>query len=229
MKKLIILGILAMFLTPSIHAQYDIGSQGAAYLNGGKLGIGTTSPSRDIHISRSAGAASFLVERASGKWIMGIAGMGGAGFYFKNDGRLTFSPSPNTSVTNADIANSMFLYGSQTNFPGQMCLGTATPGDNSKLTVAGRIRSEEVQVVNDVEAPDYVFASDYQLRSLDEVEAFIQKNKHLPEIPSAAEFCDNGVMLGEMSFDLLKKVEELTLYIIDLNKKIESLESQLKK
>lgn len=87
----------------------------------------------------------------------------------------------------------------------------------------------EAKVQATVAAPDYVFKNDYNLRSLDEVEAFINKNSHLPEIPSAAEFEKNGIELGKMSFDLLKKVEELTLYMIELKKENENLKSRLEK
>lgn len=213
----------------TLTAQYDIGSLGAAYLNAGNLGIGTSSPSADLTISRSSGTGEFVVNKEGGKWIMAIAGGGGAGFYFKKDARLSFVPVESTTNLARESEHCMFFYGQQTDHPGQLVLGLEAPVDNSKLTVNGRIRSEEVQVVNDVEAPDYVFANDYELRSLEDVESFIKENKHLPEIPSASEFCENGVMLGEMSFDLLKKVEELTLYVIQLNKKIEALETELEK
>jgi UDP-N-acetylglucosamine pyrophosphorylase len=69
--------------------------------------------------------------------------------------------------------------------------------------------------------PDYVFAEDYKLKSLQEVEDYIKENKHLPEIPSAKEIEKNGLMLAEMNMNLLKKMEEMTLYMIEQNKKID--------
>jgi hypothetical protein len=77
-----------------------------------------------------------------------------------------------------------------------------------------------------VPASDYVFESDYNLRSLEEVDAFIQQNKHLPDIPSAEEFATNGVGLGEMDDMLLRKVEELTLYVIELQRQINDLKTE---
>ncbi|MCL2329425.1 MAG: hypothetical protein FWC39_13050 [Bacteroidetes bacterium] len=81
--------------------------------------------------------------------------------------------------------------------------------------------------------PDFVFANDYKLRPLQEVEQFIKANKHLPGIPSAAEVGENGYNMGEMQEKLLMKIEELTLYIIQqqemiqtLNVKVEKLENQ---
>ncbi len=71
-----------------------------------------------------------------------------------------------------------------------------------------------------IAAPDYVFNKDYKLMSLKEVEQFIAKNKHLPGVPSAAEMKKDGVDLAKMNMDLLKKVEELTLYVIELEKRV---------
>ena len=106
----------------------------------------------------------------------------------------------------------------------------------NKLMVNGGILCEEVTVEGDVLSSDYVFESDYNLQSLEEVEQFINENNHLPDIPSAQEFKVNGYKVGEMDDFLLRKIEELTLYIIDQNKKlteqnikIESLEKELLK
>jgi hypothetical protein len=72
-----------------------------------------------------------------------------------------------------------------------------------------------------------VFADAYQLRSLGEVEAFINKNKHLPDVPSAIEVVEKGVDLGKMDALLLQKIEELTLYMIELKKSNEQLRKEL--
>ena len=68
---------------------------------------------------------------------------------------------------------------------------------------------------------DYVFKPEYKLMPLSELEAFIQKNGHLPNLPTEAEVMENGVNLAEMNVKLLEKVEELTLYVIELEKKID--------
>ncbi|WP_436517256.1 hypothetical protein [Ekhidna sp. To15] len=109
---------------------------------------------------------------------------------------------------------------------GEVGIGTDSPSE--KLEVNGTIRSKEVKV----EAtgwPDYVFESDYNLRSLEETEEYIKTNKHLPEIPSAKEMEANGVQLGEMNMLLLKKIEELTLYVIDLKKENEAQQKEIEK
>ncbi len=70
------------------------------------------------------------------------------------------------------------------------------------------------------------FSKDYNLRPLSEVEAFIKKNKHLPDVPSAKQVEAEGIKLKEMNATLLKKVEELTLYMIELEKKVAALEAE---
>jgi hypothetical protein len=115
---------------------------------------------------------------------------------------------------------------------------------NTSLKVAGKIISNEIQVVDldtrninsekikvknlNVEirnVADYVFDEDYQLMNLKDVENFVQANKHLPAIPSASEMEENGMNVAEMNNLLLQKVEELTLYIIELEKRIDEIES----
>jgi hypothetical protein len=104
---------------------------------------------------------------------------------------------------------------------GNLGIGTANP--DMKLTVNGNIHAEEVKIDLSISAPDYVFKEDYNLKSLEELEIFIKENNHLPEIPSAKEFEENGLMLAKMDMDLLKKIEELTLYTIAQQKEIKRL------
>lgn len=100
---------------------------------------------------------------------------------------------------------------------GNLGIGTANP--DAKLSVNGNIHAREVKVdLNNW--PDYVFHPDYQLISLKEVQEYIAKNQHLPELPSAQEVTDNGLKLGEMNKLLTKKIEELTLYLIEKDKQL---------
>lgn len=128
------------------------------------------------------------------------------------------------------------------NFNGNVGIGTTNPDE--KLTVNGTIHAKEVKVTATIPA-DYVFQkyytgksdlkSDYIMPTLVEIEKFTKKNNHLPNVPSAKEMQQNGVSLGEMSNLLLQKIEELTLYAIEQEKKqsnlkveIEELKSQIK-
>ena len=109
------------------------------------------------------------------------------------------------------------------NTNGNIGIGATSPSE--KLVVDGKILAEEIQVQT-VPASDYIFEPDYDLRSLAEVDQFIRENKHLPDIPSAEEFKENGVGLGEMDDMLLRKVEELTLYMIDMQKQMDELKEE---
>ncbi|WP_333625479.1 hypothetical protein [Sphingobacterium siyangense] len=103
-------------------------------------------------------------------------------------------------------------------FSGKVGIKTQVPGDYD-LAVNGKIRSQEIKVETTGWA-DYVFEEDYKLPTLEETEKFIKENGHLPDVPKAIEVEANGISLGEMNKILLKKIEELTLQLIELNKVI---------
>jgi hypothetical protein len=101
---------------------------------------------------------------------------------------------------------------------GNVGIGTANP--TYKLSVNGNIHSKEVVV--ETGWADYVFNKNYQLKPLQEVEKFIEDNKHLPGIPSAEEIEKNGLQLGNTQKKMMEKIEELTLYVIKLNEQIQN-------
>lgn len=103
-------------------------------------------------------------------------------------------------------------------------IGTSNP--QYKLDVRGTIRATEV-LVNTPTGADFVFDKDYNLRPLSEVQSYIQENRHLPEIPSAKEMIEEGVNMSELQIQLLQKIEELTLYILQQEQRIHELESLL--
>lgn len=109
---------------------------------------------------------------------------------------------------------------------GKVGIGTSAPDE--MLTVNGKIHAKEVIVALTGPLADYVFEPEYHLKPLHEVEQFVRTNKHLPGIPSAAQVEEKGLSMGEMQNKLLQKVEELTLYIIEQDKKIKLLEEKLK-
>jgi hypothetical protein len=111
---------------------------------------------------------------------------------------------------------------------GYVGIGTIVPDE--KLTVKGKIHTQEVRVdMTGALVPDYVFANDYKLKSLLEIESYIKENNHLPEIPSASEIEKKGLLLAEMNMSLLKKVEELTLYMIEMKKENQKMKEDILK
>lgn len=106
-------------------------------------------------------------------------------------------------------------------------VGIGTDNPTYKLSVLGNIRSTEVVV--ETGWADYVFDTKYKLLPIVQLEKFIQQNKHLPNIPSAKEVEENGLHLGDTQKRMMEKIEELTLYIIQLNKRIEKLEKNYNK
>ena len=111
---------------------------------------------------------------------------------------------------------------------GTLRIGNVTTPAGYKLYVEQGILTEKVKVAlsSSLAWADYVFAKDYKLQPLAEVESFINTNKHLPNMPSATELAKEGLDLGKMQAKQMEKIEELTLYLIQMGKKIETLEKQ---
>ncbi len=128
--------------------------------------------------------------------------------------------------TNAGGGTTNLVERLRINSEGNVGIGTTNP--DMKLTVKGKIHAEEVKIDLNVPAPDYVFKKEYNLRSIEEVERFVMQNNHLPEIPSAKEFEQDGILQAEMDMNLLKKIEELTLYTIQQQKEIKELKGLVK-
>ena len=110
---------------------------------------------------------------------------------------------------------------------GQVGIGSGASNLGSyKLAVEGAIGAREIEVKQGNWA-DFVFEDDYELKDLNEVESFINENKHLPDVPSEKEVTENGINLGQMDAILLQKIEELTLYMIEVKKENESLKAEI--
>lgn len=195
----------------------------------GYVGIGTNLPVSILHIQTNNS------ERATG--FFGATGSGTAGLYFDaSDGDFSGSDYAwllqlndlSVELSNASANPINFKIANLTRMTisgnGNVGIGTTTPGDY-KLNVWGNIRAHEV-VVN-TSGADFVFASEYKLLSLHEVEKFINENKHLPDLASATEMNENGMNISEMQTKLLQKIEELTLYLIELKKENEYLGNEI--
>ncbi|MGN6510711.1 MAG: hypothetical protein ACTHLD_14705 [Chitinophaga sp.] len=133
----------------------------------------------------------------------------------------------NVNQQGISLSKTMNINASGTNVMyGNLGIGTYNTGPY-RLAVEGTIGARKVKVTSATPWADFVFEKDYQLPSLKELEDFVSRNKHLPGIPTAAEVGENGVELGDISAKLLQKIEEQALYIIDLNKKLDTLTKRL--
>ncbi|MEQ8359410.1 MAG: tail fiber protein [Cytophagales bacterium] len=180
----------------------------------GKVGIGSTSPSSKLHLTSPIERESLRVYKDgnTSNYLNVWQGTGAAALDPIGTGLLYLGYDQSTDVI---IGNA----------GGSLGIGTTTP--DSKLTVKGNIHAQEVKVdLNGAVAPDYVFERDYPLQSLEELKSYIDQNKHLPEIPSAKQMEEEGINLKEMNLLLLRKIEEMTLHLIDQNEQMEKLQEE---
>ena len=209
--------------TPKMYLRYD-----------GNLGIGSINPRAKLSLRTSTATQGIIISNCDAVGYQSHFGLTTADhssigtvsesyLNYYNDGKWNLNSS-NTSGTTLPIAFS--TDGAARLFikpDGNVGIGTSTP--DAKLAVNGTIHSKEVKV--DLTGwPDYVFDNDYKLLTLEELKTYIDKNKHLPEVPSAKEMETNGVQLGEMNVLLLKKIEELTLHIIKQESRLSELEKK---
>jgi hypothetical protein len=110
---------------------------------------------------------------------------------------------------------------------GRVGINTTNLASGFELSVRGQVIVEELVVQNYASWPDYVFADDYDLMSLDELEASIRQNRHLPGVPKASEVEGAGISIGDMQRRMMEKIEELTLYVLQQNKRLSAQEAEL--
>ena len=191
----------------------------------GYVGIGTIAPSRLLDLSGSgnwSGSGGFRltgnnpgIELADGpsgqRWVMAN------GVVAANDGFLGLAYNVTTATHDIVVTKT-----------DQVGIGTYSPG-SFKLAVEGSIGARKLVVTQLNPWPDYVFKMGYQLLPLDSLSAYIRANHHLPEVISADSAARNGLDLGSNQEVLLKKIEELTLYMITQNRKIDALTRRIKK
>lgn len=220
-------------------------------------GAGTTSSTNTFALRNSNGD-TLLRMRDDGRMGIGYNGttygrqinLGGTGINFYTSNEVAFGgaifPTDTSLVlwSNSNANNYLVLQPSW----GNTGIGTYTPnakfhlngamlvGSNSariatgySVSIDGRLISEESTVLNSTSWPDYVFEDEYKLMPLEELKKQIRIDKHLPNIPSAAVIEKEGIHLGAMSKKMMEKIEELTLYIIELNSKNAVLTEKLEK
>lgn len=130
---------------------------------------------------------------------------------------------PGTDITASLNVNPVLI----TDGSGNIAMGTQSMPAGYKLAVNGAAIATSVTVKLNANWPDYVFQKGYELRSLADLKSYLDQNQHLPEIPSAEQINKGGQNLGEMNRLLLQKVEELTLYLIELKEQVNHLQQQV--
>ncbi|MCW3465271.1 hypothetical protein [Chitinophaga nivalis] len=161
-------------------------------------------------------------------WVKSLKIPNGSAFEFTGAGKSFGQGASNNLFyffhANTDGTGAANYYMAVDGSTGNVAIGSPTPAANYKLVVEGAFGAKKIKVQQGTWA-DYVFHENYQLPSLSTVEQFIKENKHLEGIPSEAEVSKDGIDVGDMNKRLLQKIEELTLYIIDLNKKVAALQA----
>ncbi|MDR0969405.1 MAG: hypothetical protein LBM67_02555 [Lentimicrobiaceae bacterium] len=203
----------------------------------GNVGIGVANPTSKLHISGDVNATGSLTV-GSNVVFTNLKSTESKMLVVNTNGTLSSETIPigsgfdYTATQNINMNGYLIVNGTAgtngifvtTN--GSVGIGTTVPG-NYKLSVKGGIIAESIKIVQSVPASDFVFLPDYKLMPLSELETYVKTHHHLPEVPSAETFIEEGYDIGRMDDLLLRKVEELTLYIIQQQKEIEALKQQL--
>ncbi|HQU99852.1 MAG TPA: hypothetical protein PLO59_01775, partial [Bacteroidia bacterium] len=167
-----------------------------------RVGIGTNNPGAYLHVNADDVTLPFAVQ------INGAS-------------KLKTNTNGSVSIGGVPSGPTNGLY-----VNGDVVIGTSTPAAGYKLSVNGKVMCTELRVELNNSWPDYVFNDTYKLPTIKEMEQHINQYKHLPGIPSAAQMESNGGFdVGVMQTKMMEKIEELSLYIIQLEKKIEKLEA----
>jgi hypothetical protein len=179
----------------------------------------------DVRIQ--SGVASRIAFNNSGDILLQATASGSAGQSISRWNTVIFANNGDVGIGTIDAPTAKLEVNGDFKAQSADIVGVITGNDLNveSAKVSGLLCAKEIRVSLSGSPcwPDYVFSKDYKLMPLKELERYISENKHIPNVPSAAEVETNGINVGEMNTILLQKVEELTLYILDLQKQIDEL------
>jgi len=231
MKRIILLNAM-IFNILLTNAQWAVSPSNSANIyntNTGLVGIGTSTPTYVLTVSYPTGGGLGLfttpaatnscvsVQNANGHINLGVGNATPQPYIWSSTGNIFFG--------NDGQVPTLYINGMLNGNVGINTTNTA----GYKFAVNGNAIFTQVVVQPYANWPDYIFNKGYPLRPLSDVAAYIRQNHHLPDVPSAADVEKHGQDLGETQAALLKKVEELTLYLIEMKKDKETEMAQIRK
>lgn len=203
---------------------FSVQSSFGQFWSGSSNTTSSISRTGDVTIGSSTGLGKFEVLNGSNtQWSMTAMNTAGGGGAFLAKSGWVNGTTPIFQVETSLAGQPMSSPGHlrfTIRADGKVGIGTNNFVGDHKLYVDGKIICEELTVKLESSWPDFVFNETYQLMSLSDLESYIMQNKHLPNVPSEKEIAKTGIKSGEMDAILLQKIEELTLYIIELEKEI---------
>ena len=175
----------------------------------GNFGVGTNSPYTGVHVANTTSWGTAI-------WLDATGTTGGTNWTIQS-----------TSDAHS-LGGGRLVISDETNGQNKLAVFTSDGSNpaNNKFSVNGKIAAKEVQV-SLTQFPDYVFADNYDLMPMEDLQAYIDENNHLPNVPSEQEVVANGMQVGQMSVIMMEKIEELTLYMLQLKEENDQLKEEL--
>ncbi len=202
---------------------YELGTprEVLSAFSNGFVGIGTALPGNILDVGGTAGNSGLRLSGINSNTATSIAASKFLTVDANGDVVLANANASTNTSTDATIVR-------KDPNTGAVLIGDATMPAGYKLAIAGDIIAERAVIKLKANWPDYVFTPQYKRATLEDVETYIANHQHLPNVPAAQEVEKNGLDIAAMNIKLMEKVEELTLYLIEQNKKIQALEQAVK-